>query len=49
MNQTKTDQKGQRNQAKERSFDWFGKWPPVCAGLFHQPKRPISLSEKCEE
>ena len=38
-----------KQTSKERSFDWFGKWPPVCAGLFHQPKRPISLSKKDEK
>lgn len=24
---------------------WDG-WPPVCVGLFHQPKRPGKRSEK---
>ena len=46
MKQMETDQKTKFDGMKKCAFDWIGKWPPVCAGFFHQPERPASLSEK---
>lgn len=28
-----------RNEVKKNCFDW----PPICAGIFHQPKKPKNV------
>lgn len=31
-----------RNEVEKHAFGW----PPVCAGIYHQPKRPVQQKEK---
>lgn len=40
----KVVERAMRNEAVN-GIDWF---PPVCAGIWHQPRRPVALKKKSE-